>query len=142
VGFTNPLVGEYQCYDFFIQGDRHMPSYSRLNTPLEELRIAKSERDEPAPPKTMSIPEAGYVYFGLSQNGAYDAAARGELPFFTIGRLKRVSGAKMEALMLEGTNGTPSTQAPIEERAKAGAKSSKYPRSTAMRRRSSVLDAA
>jgi len=37
-------------------------------------------------PLTLSIPEAGKKYFGLSRNGAYDAAARGELPPIRIGR--------------------------------------------------------
>lgn len=31
-------------------------------------------------PKTISIPEAGARYFGLSRNGAYAAAKRGDLP--------------------------------------------------------------
>ena len=31
-------------------------------------------------PLTLTVPEAGKKYFGLSRNGAYDAAARGDLP--------------------------------------------------------------
>jgi hypothetical protein len=31
-------------------------------------------------PLTISVPAAGKKYFGLSRNGAYDAAARGDLP--------------------------------------------------------------
>ena len=34
---------------------------------------------------TMSVPAAGKKYFGLSRNGAYDAAARGDLPTIRIG---------------------------------------------------------
>jgi len=41
-------------------------------------------------PLTMSVPAAGKKYFGLSRNGAYDAAARGDLPTIRIGRLLRV----------------------------------------------------
>ena len=39
-------------------------------------------------PWTMSIPEAGKKYFGLSRNGSYDAAKRGEIPTVQVGRLK------------------------------------------------------
>jgi excisionase family DNA binding protein len=55
----------------------------------------------PSFPKTLSIPEAGAKYFGLSKNGSYDAAARGEIPFIEIGRLKRVPVAAMERMMEE-----------------------------------------
>jgi hypothetical protein len=33
----------------------------------------------------MSVPEAGRKYFGLSRNGSYAAAARGEIPTIRIG---------------------------------------------------------
>jgi Helix-turn-helix domain len=52
-------------------------------------------------PKTLSIPEAGEKYFGLSKNGSYDAANRGEIPYLTIGRLKRVPVAALERMMEE-----------------------------------------
>jgi hypothetical protein len=58
-------------------------------------------------PKTLSIPEAGRRYFGLSKNGSYDAAARGEIPYIEIGRLKRVPVVAMERLMIEGTTRKP-----------------------------------
>jgi len=35
--------------------------------------------------------------FGLSRNGAYDAARRGEIPVIKVGRLKRVPVRAMEA---------------------------------------------
>jgi hypothetical protein len=41
-------------------------------------------------PATMSIPDAGKRYFGLSKNGSYDAADRGEIPFVRVGRLRLV----------------------------------------------------
>ena len=47
-------------------------------------------------PRTMTIPEAGKYYLGLSRNGSYQAAARGEIPFIRIGRLKRVPSHLME----------------------------------------------
>jgi hypothetical protein len=48
---------------------------------------------------TISVPEAGRKYFGLSRNGAYAAAERGEIPTIRIGRLKRVPVRAMEALL-------------------------------------------
>jgi hypothetical protein len=50
-------------------------------------------------PLTLSIPEAGARYFGLSKNGSYDAAQRGEIPYIEIGRLKRVPIVQMDRLM-------------------------------------------
>jgi hypothetical protein len=58
-------------------------------------------------PKTLSIPEAGARYFGLSKNGSYDAAARGEIPYIEIGRLKRVPVVVMERMMLEAVTRKP-----------------------------------
>jgi hypothetical protein len=48
---------------------------------------------------TISVPEAGRRYFGLSRNGSYAAAARGEIPTIGIGRLKRVPVRALEALL-------------------------------------------
>jgi hypothetical protein len=42
------------------------------------------------PPLTLSVPEAGKKYFGLSRERSYDAARRGDLPTIKIGRLLRV----------------------------------------------------
>ena len=52
-------------------------------------------------PLTMSVPEAGRRYFGLSRNGSYDAAARGDLPTVRIGRLLRVPVRALEAMLNE-----------------------------------------
>ena len=48
---------------------------------------------------TMSVPAAGKKYFGLSRNGAYDAAKRGEIPTIKIGRLLRVPIRALEAML-------------------------------------------
>jgi hypothetical protein len=48
---------------------------------------------------TISVPEAGKRYFGLSRNGSYDAAARGEIPVIKIGRLKRVPVRALEMMI-------------------------------------------
>jgi hypothetical protein len=50
-------------------------------------------------PLTISVPEAGKKYFGLSRNGAYDAAARGDLPTIRIGRLLRVPVRALERML-------------------------------------------
>jgi hypothetical protein len=52
-------------------------------------------------PLTMSVPDAGKRYFGLSRNAAYDAAARGDLPTIRIGRLLRVPVRALEAMLNE-----------------------------------------
>jgi hypothetical protein len=39
--------------------------------------------------KTLSVPEAGRVYFGLGRNASYEAAKRGEIPVIRIGRRLR-----------------------------------------------------
>ena len=48
---------------------------------------------------TLTVPEAGRRYFGLSRNGSYAAADRGEIPTIKIGRLLRVPVRAMEALL-------------------------------------------
>jgi hypothetical protein len=48
---------------------------------------------------TISVPEAGRRYFGLSRNGSYAAAARGEIPTIKVGRLRRVPVRAMERLL-------------------------------------------
>lgn len=48
-------------------------------------------------PKTLSIEEAGRIYFGLSRNGSYDAAKKGLIPTIPVGsRRMRVPVAAME----------------------------------------------
>ena len=50
-------------------------------------------------PLTISVPEAGQRYFGLSRNASYMAAARGELPTVKIGRLLRVPVRALEHML-------------------------------------------
>ena len=47
-------------------------------------------------PKTMSVPEAGKVYYDLSKNASYEAARRGDIPTIRVGSLLRVPVAIME----------------------------------------------
>ena len=53
------------------------------------------DNDNPSP-KTISVPEAGKRYFGLSENGSYEAARRGDIPTVRVGRLLRVPVIAME----------------------------------------------
>jgi hypothetical protein len=47
-------------------------------------------------PRTLTVPEAGKLYYDLSRNGSYAAAARGEIPTIKVGRLLRVPIKAME----------------------------------------------
>ena len=66
--------------------------------PLKPGEFILGYPDESGQPYPMPQPEA------LSRNGSYDAAARGEIPYIEIGRLKRVPIAMMERMMVEGTS--------------------------------------
>lgn len=50
-------------------------------------------------PLTISVPEAGRKYFGLSRNASYAAAERGEIPVVKIGKLLRVPVRALEAML-------------------------------------------
>ena len=52
-------------------------------------------------PLTLTVPEAGKKYFGLSRDASYAAAQRGDLPTIRIGRLLRVPVAVMERKLEE-----------------------------------------
>jgi hypothetical protein len=46
---------------------------------------------------TASVPDVGRVCFGLSRNGSYDAALRGDFPTIKIGRLLKVPTSALRA---------------------------------------------
>ena len=50
-------------------------------------------------PKTLSVPEAGQIYFGMGRDAAYNAAKRGDLPVIRFGRLLRVSIPALERML-------------------------------------------
>ena len=52
-----------------------------------------------AQPKTLTVPEAGRVYFDLGRNASYEAARRGEIPTIRIGRLLRVPVLALERML-------------------------------------------
>jgi hypothetical protein len=45
---------------------------------------------------TITVPEAGKKYFGLSRDASYAAAQRGDIPTIRVGRLLRVPVAAMD----------------------------------------------
>ncbi len=47
-------------------------------------------------PKTISVPEAGRIYFDIGRDASYEAARRGDIPTIKIGKLLRVPVAAME----------------------------------------------
>jgi Helix-turn-helix domain len=49
--------------------------------------------------KTLSVPEAGRLYFRIGRNAAYAAAKRGELPAIKIGARLRVPIVALEKMM-------------------------------------------
>jgi ribosomal protein S14 len=49
--------------------------------------------------ETISVPEAGRRYFGMSRNASYMAAGRGEIPIVRIGRLMRVPVRALERML-------------------------------------------
>ena len=51
------------------------------------------------PCKTITVPEAGRLYFGLSQPGSYVAAQRGDIPTIKIGGRLRVPIRALEAML-------------------------------------------
>lgn len=50
--------------------------------------------------KTLDVPTAGRLYFGLSQNGSYLAAQRGDIPTIKIGGRIRVPIVALEMMLM------------------------------------------
>ena len=46
--------------------------------------------------KTISVPEAGWIYYRSGTRASYEAALRGDIPVIQVGRKKRVSVELME----------------------------------------------
>jgi hypothetical protein len=49
--------------------------------------------------QTLSVPEAGRIYFGLCRNASYAAVARNEIPVIRIGKLLRVPIRALEKML-------------------------------------------
>ncbi len=70
---------------------------------VEPLQTGEAQVEQTAKtPKTISVPEAGEVYYGLSKNGSYEAARRGDIATIRVGRLLRVPVAAMERIVDQG----------------------------------------
>jgi hypothetical protein len=54
---------------------------------------------------TMSVPAAGAKYFGLSKNGSYEAARRGDIPTIRVGRKIFVPVKALEKMLAEAGRG-------------------------------------
>ena len=48
---------------------------------------------------TADVPDVGRVCFGMSRNGSYDAAKRGEIPTIKVGRLLKVPTAALKRIL-------------------------------------------
>jgi excisionase family DNA binding protein len=62
-------------------------------------RKKKTRRPPHPQAQTMSVPEAGAKYLGLSKNASYEAAERGDIPTIKIGKLLRVPVRAMEQIL-------------------------------------------
>jgi hypothetical protein len=63
--------------------------------------MIKDKDSDPNNVKTMSVPAAGKLYYGLGRNGSYEAAKRKELPVIKIGARLRVPVIAMERKLAE-----------------------------------------
>jgi len=58
-------------------------------------RVSKTKRCA----QTLTVPEAGKLYFDLSRDASYDAARRGDIPTIRLGRLLRVPVRAIERML-------------------------------------------
>lgn len=58
-------------------------------------------KTKPDPTKTMSVPEAGKLYFDLGRNASYEAAKRGDLPVIWMGKKVRAVVPAIERMLAE-----------------------------------------
>jgi hypothetical protein len=65
------------------------------------MGLATTEGDVMDQPKTLTVPDAGRVYFALGRNASYEAARRGDIPTIRIGRLLRVPVVALERKLEE-----------------------------------------
>ena len=49
--------------------------------------------------KTLSVPEAGEIYFGMSKQASYEAVKRGVIPVIRLGRSLRVPVKALDAML-------------------------------------------
>jgi hypothetical protein len=56
-------------------------------------------KDGQAERKTLTVPEAGALYFNLQRDASYAAAARGDIPTIKIGRTLRVPVVALDRML-------------------------------------------
>jgi hypothetical protein len=57
-------------------------------------------------PLTISVPEAGRLYFDMSRGASYQAAGRGDIPTVRIGRLLRVPVKALDEILAGAKRGS------------------------------------
>ena len=75
-----------------------------LDTEYGSIPVKKGEVDMDSNPKTLSVPDAGRIYFGLCRNSSYEAARRGEIPTLRIGRKLVVPVVALERMLDQAAN--------------------------------------
>jgi hypothetical protein len=86
---TKKVVAQVKSYCYKSETTESDPLFQRL-TDRYGYKLMSAQ------PHTLTIPEAGKTYFGLSRNAAYAAAKRGDLPTIRIGKLLRVPVRALE----------------------------------------------
>jgi hypothetical protein len=66
---------------------------------MDQTTTADAEPAAARKRKTLSVPEAGRIYFDLGEWGSYEAARRGEIPTIRIGRRLRVPVVALERML-------------------------------------------
>lgn len=65
----------------------------------------EQRRERLGDPLTMSVPDAGYKYYGLGRNASYEAAKSGQIPSIRVGKRLRVPmTAMIKKLSEAGSN--------------------------------------
>jgi excisionase family DNA binding protein len=88
---------------------RQVTKGSRRTAKLRNRGPPDEDDEEGKHPKTLSVPEAGRVYLGVSRNTAYALAREGAIPTIQIGRLLRVPVRALERILDEAAGPDPST---------------------------------
>ena len=84
----------------FKSGKNKLLASTRGFTGYCDVAVSPNATIDKSPlPKSLSVPEAGRKYFGLSRNAAYAAAAAGTIPTIRVGRLLKVPVVAMERLL-------------------------------------------
>ena len=63
--------------------------------------------------KTLSVPEAGWRYFGLGRNASYEAARRGEIPTIRIGGKIRAPIVTLDRMLERADNNEKQEGVPV-----------------------------